>query len=71
MRTCDYRTVDPDNDIITADRLHVDRIGENQLLHSNLQHRWYYIKGQQPDNLLVFRNIDSTGRRASEHNEPM
>jgi hypothetical protein len=49
-----------------SDLLHVDRIGENQLLHPNKQHRWYYVKGQQPEELLVFRNVDSTGQRASK-----
>lgn len=64
LAVCDYISIDLENDIRSADRVNVDRIGENQLLHPNKKHRWYYIKGQQPDNLFVFRNIDSTGKRA-------
>ncbi|KAI1408049.1 putative CmcJ-like methyltransferase [Hypoxylon sp. FL1857] len=64
LALCDYTSIEPERDIIAADRLHVDRIGENQLLFPSKQHRWYYIKAQQPQNLLVFRNTDSTGRRA-------
>lgn len=66
LAVCDYTSLDADKDIVIADRLNVNRIGENQLLHPNRRHRWYYIKGQQPENLLVFRNIDSTGQRASK-----
>lgn len=64
LAVCDYMSIDPKNDIISADRLHKDRIGENQLLFPSEKHRWYYVEGQQTCDLLVFRNIDSTGRRA-------
>jgi hypothetical protein len=66
LAVCDYTSIDPQNDIISADRLHKDRVGENQLLFPSKKHRWYYIEGQQTCDLLVFRNIDSTGRRASK-----
>ncbi|OTA87933.1 hypothetical protein M434DRAFT_130615 [Hypoxylon sp. CO27-5] len=65
LAICDYTSIEPEKDIIAADRLHVDRVGENQLLFPSKQHRWYYIKAQQPHNLLVFRNTDSTGQRAN------
>lgn len=68
LAVCDYMSIDPKNDIISADRLHKDRIGENQLLFPSEKHRWYYVEGQQTCDLLVFRNIDSTGRRASKSN---
>ncbi|KAI9684530.1 MAG: hypothetical protein M1822_005618 [Bathelium mastoideum] len=64
LAICDYTSIDPENDVAVSDLLHPDRIGENQLLHPNKQHRWYYIEGQQTDDLLVFRNVDSTGKRA-------
>lgn len=50
------------NNITKSDVLHSDRITENQLLHHSDQHRWYYVKNQQPDDLIVFRNVDSTGK---------
>lgn len=52
--------------MVTADLLHRDRVGENQLLQANRGHRWYYIKDQQPDDLLIIRNVDSTSKRASK-----
>lgn len=63
LAVCDYKSIDIENDVVLSDRIHVDRIGESQLLHPNKRHRWYYIAGQQPNNLIVFRNTDSTGRR--------
>jgi hypothetical protein len=50
---------------VPADLLYYNRVGENQLLHHNAKHRWYYIPDQRPEDLLVFRNTDSTGNRAS------
>ncbi|KAH6982201.1 putative CmcJ-like methyltransferase [Ilyonectria sp. MPI-CAGE-AT-0026] len=63
LALCDYSTIQP-TDIVQADVLHVDRITENQLLYPNAQHRWYYIENQQETDLIVFRNVDSTGKRA-------
>lgn len=63
LALCDYSTIQP-SDVVPADVLHVDRITENQLLHPNDQHRWYYVENQQHNDLIVFRNTDSTGKRA-------
>ena len=65
LALCDYTSLDVGHDIVTADLLHYNRVGENQLLYPNKNHRWYYIEDQQPDDIMVFRNIDSTGKRAS------
>jgi hypothetical protein len=51
---------------MVGDTIHPDGTSENQLLLANKRHKWYYITGQQTHNLLVFRNTDSTGRRASK-----
>ncbi|KAF2259242.1 putative CmcJ-like methyltransferase [Lojkania enalia] len=64
LAICDFTSIDLEKDVAISDRLHADRVGENLLLHPNKGHRWYYIPGQQPENLLVFRNVDSTNRRA-------
>ncbi|KAF4551562.1 Aspirochlorine biosynthesis protein N-like protein 4 [Elsinoe fawcettii] len=63
LAVCDYTSIDPEKDIIRADLLYNVRIGENQLLHYNPEHRYYYIPAQQPDDLFVFRNTDSSGTR--------
>ncbi|CZT15620.1 uncharacterized protein RCC_01465 [Ramularia collo-cygni] len=64
LALCDYTSIDLERDIVNGDLIYVERIGENQILHHNKRHRWYYIKGQQPDDIMVFRNEDSTGKRA-------
>jgi len=50
--------------MILNDDLHRDRAMENTLLHPNDKHRWYHIGGQTIEDVLVFRIIDSTGKRA-------
>lgn len=61
---CDYDTIDPERDSISNDILNVSSIGENKLLHSSPEHRWYYLADQKVEELLVFRNVDSKGQRA-------
>lgn len=65
LAVCDYMTIDTKNDTIPSDRVNTNQLLENQLLFPNPEHRWYYIKGQRPCDLLVFRNTDTTGQRAS------
>ncbi|CAP61657.1 uncharacterized protein PODANS_4_2305 [Podospora anserina S mat+] len=61
----DFASVEPD-DMILNDDLHRDRAMENTLLHFNEKHRWYFVNGQTVDDVLVFRIVDSTGKRASK-----
>jgi hypothetical protein len=61
---CDFTSIAP-RDIVKGDALHRDRVGENQILYPNEKHRWYYVPDQEPDDLVVFRNTDSTGKRPS------
>jgi hypothetical protein len=60
---CDFSSVE-EKDMILNDDLHRDRAMENTLLHPNDKHRWYHIGGQTIEDVLVFRIIDSTGKRA-------
>lgn len=65
LAVCDYTSIDAANDARPADRVLFDRVAENQLLFYNPNHRWYYIPQQRTDHLLVLRNTDSSGKRAS------
>lgn len=60
---CDHVFV-ADDDKVKNDDIHFDRVYENMLLHPNDVHRWYYIPGQMPEDLIVLRNSDSNDRRA-------
>ncbi|KAG8163191.1 hypothetical protein KVR01_006488 [Diaporthe batatas] len=64
LAICDWTTIDSQNDILVNDGIRRDRVDENCLLHYNEAHRWYYIKDQTTEDLLVFRNVDSSGCRA-------
>ncbi|KAK6507664.1 hypothetical protein TWF481_006086 [Arthrobotrys musiformis] len=64
LALCDWTSVDQDNDIRLNDALRRDRVDENSLLHFNPSHRWYFIRNHSIDDLIVFRNADSHGKRA-------
>ncbi|MCJ1309173.1 hypothetical protein MMC25_002829 [Agyrium rufum] len=66
LGVCDFQSVDIAQDVLRNDCLHQTRIGENWLLQKNKEHRWYYVSGQQTTDLIVFRNTDSEGVRASK-----
>lgn len=66
LAVCDYSSVDVDNDTTTNDAIHLERTEENWLLHHNSNQRWYYYSGMKEDDLLVFRNTDSVGRRSRQ-----
>lgn len=64
LALCDYTSIRPADDIVNNDDIHRDRVNGNSLLYRHEAHKWYYLKAQRPRDVLVFRNIDSTGKRA-------
>jgi len=56
---CDFQSVNIEDDVLANDCLHFNSIGENQVLHVNPAHAWYYLSAQEETELLVFRNADS------------
>lgn len=64
LAICNYASVDWDKDTAANDAIHLQRIGENWLLHHNPKHEWYYMSRMEEDDLLVFRNTDSEGPRS-------
>ncbi|KAK0747422.1 putative CmcJ-like methyltransferase [Apiosordaria backusii] len=64
LALCDYTTIDQENDLLLNDAIRRDTISENSLMHFNAAHKWYYLKDQGINDLLVFRNSDSGGKRA-------
>lgn len=65
---CDYTTVDAENDILLEDAIRRDRVEEISTLHYNENHKWYYLKDQGIDDLLVFRNVDSHDEKPRKYN---
>ncbi|CAH0025048.1 unnamed protein product, partial [Clonostachys rhizophaga] len=64
LALCDYTTVDTENDVLLEDAIERVRVEEISCLHYNGNHRWYFLKDQGVDDLLVFRNADSHGEKA-------
>lgn len=63
LAMCDYTTIDKENDILLNDAIRRDRVEEICVLHHNEAHKWYYLKDQGVDDLMVFRNADSHGEK--------
>ncbi|KAI1760073.1 hypothetical protein GGR53DRAFT_523378 [Hypoxylon sp. FL1150] len=63
---CDWRTVNQSNDLIENDVVYAKSVGENQYLRHNPDHKWWFLAGQKPDEVVVFRNVsvgDSSAAR--------
>jgi len=61
LAVADSTTV-PDSDLLPLKRIYSDeKEGENCVVKADgfLQHRWYYINQQQPDEVLIFKQHDS------------
>lgn len=67
---CDFTTINPSTDIRVNDAIRRDRVDENAILHFNEHHKWYVMKDQSEEDLIVFRNADSLGKRARKFNFP-
>ena len=60
---CDFRHVNPEEDITSNDSLHYSRVGENSLLYHSDAHQWYYLSDMIEDDLIIFRNVDSEEKK--------
>ena len=58
LAVCDAASVAADN-LVVSDKVYPDFATENVQVHRDARQRWYYLSGQQPDELLVFRQTDS------------
>ncbi|GAW14059.1 hypothetical protein ANO14919_034510 [Xylariales sp. No.14919] len=63
LAMCDWTTIDCSKDIRVNDAIRRDRVDENAILHYNEKHMWYFMQDQSVEDLIVFRNADSMGRR--------
>ena len=68
LAMCDWTTINPSTDVRINDAIRRDRVDENAILHYNEKHKWYFMKDQSVEDLTVFRNADSFGKRARKFN---
>ena len=60
LALCDARTVEPD-DLIAADRILPDRVGEVYYLRHNKRQRWCWLEKQTSSEVFVFVMYDTMG----------
>ena len=59
LGVCDWKSVDPNNDIHGDRRVTSEGIMELRLPTFSEKHEWYYLSGQRPDEPLLFKQLDS------------
>ncbi|EME42540.1 hypothetical protein DOTSEDRAFT_155389 [Dothistroma septosporum NZE10] len=59
LAVCDARTVKHERDVAEATILHQDRKNHNCQVHFDEDQQWYYLRHQDPHEVLVFRQYDS------------
>lgn len=71
LALCDFRSIDTEHDVIANDIVvaHGDGGIENSLLHYNKAHEWYYKSNMELDDLILFRQADSSGAMPSKHRD--
>lgn len=63
LAVCDTQTVDASQDLTNHDVVLGTKTRENVMVFHNPAQRWYYLKGQMPWELWVFRQADSEGHQ--------
>ncbi|KAH6640337.1 hypothetical protein F5144DRAFT_560035 [Chaetomium tenue] len=64
LAVCDAQSVDFTTDYVANDVINEITVGENGLMHYSSKHKWYFLKDQEVDDLILFRNSNSLGKRA-------
>ncbi|KAM7183024.1 hypothetical protein V8F33_013852 [Rhypophila sp. PSN 637] len=59
LAICDPHSMDWERDSMPGDVVYSNWLTENQLIIHSPTQLWYYFPGQTPDQLLVFRGVDS------------
>lgn len=62
LAVCDASTVDTTNDFTSHDVVYSTKARENIMVFHNEKQKWYYLSGQKPSELLLFRQADTEGR---------
>ena len=58
LALCDAQSVAP-GDLVAADLVHRDRLGENYLMTYRPSHRWFYVPQMRADEVLLLKCYDS------------
>jgi len=70
LAVCDASSVDVDADTMPGDYVEAHQEAEDTEVHFNEQQRWYYLPGQLPSELLIFKNADSQAEKGKPFGTP-
>ncbi|KLO11921.1 hypothetical protein SCHPADRAFT_941654 [Schizopora paradoxa] len=60
LALCDFRTVDAKTDLVPGVLKYPDSEGETFVVKHNPAHKWKYVRGMGPDELVLIKCFDST-----------
>jgi len=64
LAVADWRSLDPDNDLIATRHINADSEGATFGVRHNPSHRWYHLRGQTPDEVTLIKCFDSDESKA-------
>jgi len=59
LALCDYRSIDIKKDVFPVALVYPDREGETMGVKSNENHKWKYLYGMTPDEIVLIKCFDS------------
>ncbi|KAL0565669.1 hypothetical protein V5O48_016348 [Marasmius crinis-equi] len=59
LALCDFRSVNVKKDLVPVDLVYPDRVGETFGVQFNPQHKWKYLKGMTPEEVVLIKCYDS------------
>lgn len=55
LALCDYRSIDSDKDLVPTTLKFPERDGETFSVQYNPAHRWKYVRGMKPDEIVLIK----------------
>lgn len=55
LALCDYRSVDPENDVFPVETVFSTYVGETMAVKFNPKHQWKYQRGMTPDEIVLIK----------------
>ncbi|KAF8442949.1 hypothetical protein L210DRAFT_3643852 [Boletus edulis BED1] len=59
LALADYRSIDPDNDLVPTRHIYAHREGSTFTIKYSPGHKWYYLSDQIPDEVTLIKCFDS------------
>lgn len=67
LAACDYRSIDPENELLTLGLVQDEHVGENYHLKYSPKHRWFYKSNMDLADVLLLKWSVIIGRNSTAH----